>query len=92
MSQVGDDLTYHVDLVIVSYGLKLAVVLVANGVRGGVGDIGLGGVGVGLRRAAFGVWLAKRSHQSSLANNFYKEIGSLLDILPVLFVKLLVLL
>lgn len=53
--QAREDFTYHVDLVIVSHGLEFAFVLVTNGVRGGVGDIGLGGIGVGLRRAAFAV-------------------------------------
>lgn len=56
--QLGNDLTYHVDFIIVSDGLELALVLVANGIRGRMGDFGLGGIGTGLRRAAFGVWLA----------------------------------
>lgn len=68
ISQVGNDLTYHVDFIIVSHGLELALVLVANGIRGRMGDLGLGGIGTGLRRAAFGIWLATGVvHQAQLA-------------------------
>lgn len=58
ISQVGNELTYHVDFTVISHGLELALVLVANWIRRRMRNLGLGGIGTGLRRAAFGVWLA----------------------------------